>query len=47
MKRVFAKIIAAIGYKAAIKSSRTASGFGCYQPKEPTELFRLIKIINS
>lgn len=38
MKIAFAKIIAAIGYKAAIKSSRTASGFGCYQPKEPMVL---------
>lgn len=37
------KIIAAFGRKAAIKASGTASGYGSYQPKEPSALKKLKK----
>lgn len=37
------KVITAIGRKAAVKASGTASGFGTYQPKEPTSLKNLKK----
>lgn len=42
-KNKFYKLIAAIGRKAAVKSSNTASGFGSYQPKEPVALKNLKK----
>lgn len=32
------KAAAAIGFKSAVKASGTASGYGCYQPKEPKSL---------
>lgn len=37
------KFITAIGRKAAVKASGTASGFGTYQPKEPTALKNMKK----
>ncbi|MCD7890321.1 MAG: cyclic lactone autoinducer peptide [Ruminococcus sp.] len=37
------KLIAAFGRKAAINASGTASGFGTYQPKEPSALKKLKK----
>ena len=43
MKKTFTKVIATLGRKAAIKSSGTASGFGCYQPTEPKALKALKK----
>lgn len=42
MKNKFYKFIAAIGRKAAVKSSNTASGFGSYQPKEPAALKQIL-----
>lgn len=41
--KLIAKAAAAIGYKAAVKASGTASAFGCYQPKEPKALQNLKK----
>ena len=37
------KLIAAFGRKAAVKASGTASGYGSYQPKEPSALKKLKK----
>lgn len=42
IKERICKALAVIGYFSAVKSSGTASGFCCYQPKEPKEL-RVIK----
>lgn len=36
------KYSAAIGRKAAVKSSSTASGFGSYQSKEPVALKHML-----
>lgn len=43
MNKTITKAIAAIARKAAIKASGTASGYGCYQPKEPKALKNLKK----
>lgn len=32
------KLIAAVGRRAALRASGTASGYGSYQPKEPKSL---------
>jgi len=37
------KAVAAIGLKSAVKASGTASGYSCYQPKEPAALKKLKK----
>lgn len=39
----FARIIAKIGRKSAMRASGTASGYGSYQPKEPIVLKELSK----
>lgn len=41
IKERICKVLAAIGYLSAVKSSGTASGFCCYQPKEPKVLHEM------
>ena len=38
IKERICKALAVIGYFSAVKSSGTASGYCCYQPKEPKVL---------
>ncbi len=42
-KNAILKVVAFIGLRCAQSASGTASGYGCYQPKEPAALKKLKK----
>lgn len=43
IKEKLCRTLAEIGFLSAVKASGTASGFCCYQPKEPKALLEIKK----